>query len=156
MWCGSLPMRRAACGCAGAGGGDARESDALPQHEPSEEAQETSSPSHGRLTAAGRGQRCVTRGLGAAHAQHHQTLLISELDAHNSALSRLRARCWSGGMADNNRRSEHPICGDANKQEDRDHDRRNEVFHACFLLKTSGRIRRVAGQGRPPACRQKL
>jgi len=74
----------------------------------------------------------------------------------SSALSRLRARRWSGSMADDNRRPEHPICGDANKQEDRDHDRRNEVFHGCFLLKTGGRIRRVAGQGRPPACRQKL
>ena len=37
-------------------------------------------------------------------------------------------------MADNNRRPEHPICGDANKQEDRDHDRRNEVFHGSSSL----------------------
>jgi hypothetical protein len=50
-----------------------------------------------------------------------------------SALSRLRARRWSGSMADNNRRPEHRICGDANKQEDRDHDRRNEVFHGSFF-----------------------
>src|ERR1700746_3180061 len=60
-----------------------------------------------------------------------------------SALSRLRARRWSGSMADNNRRPEHPICGDANKQEDRDHDWRNEVFHGCFLLKTRRRTRRA-------------
>jgi hypothetical protein len=38
-------------------------------------------------------------------------------------------------MVDNNRRPEDPICGDADKQEDRDHDRRNEVFHGSFLLK---------------------
>ena len=73
-----------------------------------------------------------------------------------TALSRLRARRWSGSMADNNRRPEHPICDDANKQENRDHDRRNEVFHGSFLLKTGGEIQRVARQGRLPACRQKL
>ena len=56
-----------------------------------------------------------------------------------SVLSRLRVRRWSGGMADDNRRLEHCICGDANKQEDRDHDRRNEVFHGSFLLKTRRR-----------------
>jgi hypothetical protein len=33
-------------------------------------------------------------------------------------------------MADgDNRRPEQPIGSDANEQEDRDHDRRNEVFH---------------------------
>jgi hypothetical protein len=69
-------------------------------------------------------------------------------------LSRLRARRWSGSMADNNRRPEQPICDDANKQENRDHDRRNEVFHGSFLLKTGGEIQRVARQGRLPACRQ--
>ena len=67
-----------------------------------------------------------------------------------SALSRLRARRWSGSMADNNRRPEHPICGDANKQEDRDHDRRNEVFHGCFLLKTRRR-NPARSPARPPA-----
>ena len=54
-----------------------------------------------------------------------------------SVLSRLRARRWSGSMADDNWRPEHRICGDADKQEDRDHDRRNEVFHGSFLLKTA-------------------
>jgi hypothetical protein len=38
-------------------------------------------------------------------------------------------------MADNNRRPEQPVCGDANKQEDRDHNRRNEVFHGSFPSK---------------------
>jgi hypothetical protein len=71
-------------------------------------------------------------------------------------LSRLRARRWSGDMADDNRRPEHRICGDANKQEDRDHDRRNEVFHGCFLLKTRRRNPARSPARRPPACRQKL
>src|SRR6516162_5587904 len=47
-------------------------SHALPQHGPSEGAQERGLAGFGRLTAAGRGQRCATRGLGTAHAQHHQ------------------------------------------------------------------------------------
>ena len=59
-------------------------------------------------------------------------------------------------MADDNRRPKHAICDDANKQENRDHDRRNEVFHGSFFLKTGGEIQRVARQGRLPACRQKL
>jgi hypothetical protein len=59
-------------------------------------------------------------------------------------------------MADNNRRPEQPICDDANKQENRDHDRRNEVFHGSFFLKTGREIQCVARQGRLPACRQNL
>jgi len=35
-----------------------------------------------------------------------------------------------------NRRAEQPICCNANEQEDRDHDRRNEVFHG-FLRKVN-------------------
>jgi hypothetical protein len=38
-------------------------------------AQETGPVGRGRLTAAGRGRRCATRGLRAAHAQHHQCRL---------------------------------------------------------------------------------
>jgi hypothetical protein len=39
-----------------------------------------------------------------------------------------------------NRRAEQPICRNANEQEDRDHDRWNEVFHG-FLCK----VNRIGG-----------
>ena len=115
-------------------------------HGPSERAQKTSSPSYGRLTADG----AALHGAPRRPRPTSPDLPFAELDAHNSALSRLRARCWSGGMAVNNRRSEHPICHDANKQENRDHDRRNEVFHGSFFLKTGGEIQRVAGKAACP------
>ena len=63
---------------AGVGCGDARElagSDPLSQHGPSQGAQERGPAGLGRLTAAGRGRRCATRGLRAACAQHHQRRL---------------------------------------------------------------------------------
>src|SRR5207248_104966 len=50
---------------AGLGGRDARElagGDPLPQHGPSEGAQERGPAGLGRLTAAGRGRHCATRG----------------------------------------------------------------------------------------------
>ncbi|HTT78379.1 MAG TPA: transposase, partial [Stellaceae bacterium] len=54
----------------------------LPHHKhmkstngPLDGAQERGLAGLGRLTAAGRGRRCATRGLRAAHTQHHQPLL---------------------------------------------------------------------------------
>jgi len=43
-------------------------------------------------------------------------------------------------MAGDNRRPEEPICRDANQQEDRDYDRRNEVFHGfpCKVNRSAG------------------
>ena len=60
-------------------------SDALSQHGASEGIQERGPAGLGRLTAAGRGRRCATRGLRAAHALHHQPA-FAELDAHDSRL----------------------------------------------------------------------
>ena len=74
-----LPQRRELfAASAGVGCRDARElarSHPLPQHGPSQGAQERGPAVFGRLTAAGRGRRCATRGLRAAHAQHHQRQL---------------------------------------------------------------------------------
>jgi len=40
-------------------------------------------------------------------------------------------------MVDGYRRPEHSICDDTNEQEDRDHNRRNKVFHRLSLIKTT-------------------
>ncbi len=45
------------------------------------------------------------------------------------ALPKLRVCHGRGRMVDDDRRPQHPIGDDTNEQEDRDHDRRNEVFH---------------------------
>ena len=50
-------------------------------------------------------------------------------------------------MAGDNRRPEEPICRDANQQEDRDYDRRNEVFHGfpCQVNPIGGSVRSQHG-----------
>jgi hypothetical protein len=55
---------------------------------------------------------------------------------HNAleTLALLRVLRSSGGMADDNRRLEQCIGGNPDNQEDRDHDRRNQVFHLLFLV----------------------
>jgi len=40
-------------------------------------------------------------------------------------------------MADDERRPEHSVANNANKQQYRDHDRRNEVFHGPSLASFS-------------------
>jgi hypothetical protein len=55
-----------------------------------------------------------------------------------TVLPSLRVRGGSGRMGDDNRRSEHPICNNANEQKDGDHDRRNEVFHDPSLCRRAG------------------
>jgi hypothetical protein len=47
--------------------------------------------------------------------------------ATDAALTGLQGQCRSRGMASGDSRPEQRICRDANEQEDRDHDRRNEV-----------------------------
>jgi hypothetical protein len=71
-------------------------SHALSQHGPSQGAQERGPAGLGRLTAAGRGRRCATRRLRAAHAQHHQRRQIAELDAHNSSARDRRSQVRTG------------------------------------------------------------
>lgn len=60
-------------------------------------------------------------------------------------------------MPGDNRRTEHRICCDPNHQEDRDDDRRNEIFHGHFHAKENG-IAGVAGDRSQHAgehCRRK-
>ena len=52
----------------------------------------------GRLTAAGRGRRCATRGLRAAHALHHQPA-FAELDAHDTQLRSMSVDMSRSGLA---------------------------------------------------------
>jgi hypothetical protein len=52
-------------------------------------------------------------------------------------LPSLRVRGGSG-EADDNRRSEYPMCSNTNEQEDGDHDRGNEVFHVLSLVRRTG------------------
>jgi hypothetical protein len=60
--------------------------DALSQHGSPEGAQEGGPAGLGRLIAAGRGWRCATLRLRAAHAHHHPSCQFAELDVHNSRL----------------------------------------------------------------------
>jgi hypothetical protein len=43
-------------------------------------------------------------------------------------------------MAGDNRRPEHPICNNTDEQEDRNHDRRNEVFHGLSFVRRTGSV----------------
>jgi hypothetical protein len=51
------------------------------------------------------------------------------------SLPRLRVHGRSRGMARDNRRPEHPICNNTNEQEDRNHDRWNEVSHNLSFIR---------------------
>ena len=62
----------------------------------------------------------------------------SASSAAGVVLPSLRVRGGSGGMADDNRRPEHRICNNTDEQENRNHDRRNEVFHGVSLFRRSG------------------
>jgi hypothetical protein len=78
-----------------------------------------------RQAAAGEGIAATRRGAEPDDREAGKILTT----ASGAALTRLRGQCGSGGMAGaDNRRPEQPICRDANQQEDRDHDRWNEVF----------------------------
>jgi hypothetical protein len=57
-----------------------------------------------------------------------------------AVLPRLRIRGGSGRMGVSNRRPEHRICNNTDEQEDRNHDRRNKVFHGLSFVRRTGSV----------------